>query len=205
MSELLPEKFDGESVFPNKKEEVSRFMTLAIAKAEESLKDGEIPVGAIFVCDSDAAHLGTVAEPSAGSDFGKVVMAATSNKTNASKNGTRHAEMVAIDQIILDKKYNPSIFRKMDLYVTCEPCIMCAAALSRVGIRRVYFGCHNDRFGGNGSILSVHKDTIGSHYAPYPAYSGIMKDEAIAVFQRFYSRENKQCPETKRRRKDDSA
>lgn len=42
-------------------------------------------------------------------------------------------------------------------YVTCEPCIMCAGALSLVKIRRVYFGCRNDRFGGCGSILGVHE------------------------------------------------
>jgi tRNA(Arg) A34 adenosine deaminase TadA len=48
------------------------------------------------------------------------------------------------------------IFRHCDLFVTCEPCIMCAAALAMVGIRRVVFGCKNDRFGGCGSILHLH-------------------------------------------------
>lgn len=43
-------------------------------------------------------------------------------------------------------------------FVTCEPCIMCAAALREVKIKRVVFGCRNDRFGGCGSILSVHDD-----------------------------------------------
>jgi tRNA(Arg) A34 adenosine deaminase TadA len=44
-----------------------------------------------------------------------------------------------------------------ELYVTCEPCIMCAAALSLMSIRRVVFGCANDRFGGCGSVLAVHE------------------------------------------------
>jgi tRNA-specific adenosine deaminase 2 len=44
------------------------------------------------------------------------------------------------------------------LYVTCEPCIMCAGALSLLGFQRVYYGCGNDKFGGNGSILSIHED-----------------------------------------------
>ena len=47
--------------------------------------------------------------------------------------------------------------RRAELYVTCEPCIMCAAALSLVGLRRVVFGCANDRFGGCGSVLAVHE------------------------------------------------
>ncbi|KAI3839773.1 hypothetical protein MKW98_010078 [Papaver atlanticum] len=47
-------------------------------------------------------------------------------------------------------------FSKRHLYVTCEPCIMCAAAISILGIKAVYYGCANDKFGGFGSILSLH-------------------------------------------------
>jgi tRNA(Arg) A34 adenosine deaminase TadA len=94
--------------------------------------------------------------------------------------GTRHAEIVAIEDILYNQKLPTEIFRSCDLYVddfcvkcgmwlmlmtvrmfryvTCEPCIMCAAAIGMLGIRRVFFGCSNDRFGGNGSILSVHSD-----------------------------------------------
>ena len=43
------------------------------------------------------------------------------------------------------------------VYVTCEPCIMCAYALNLAHIEGVIFGCENDKFGGNGSILSLHK------------------------------------------------
>lgn len=46
-------------------------------------------------------------------------------------------------------------------YVTCEPCIMCAAALREVKIKMVVFGCSNDRFGGCGSVLSVHNGRYG--------------------------------------------
>lgn len=49
-------------------------------------------------------------------------------------------------------------FDRCVLYVTCEPCIMCAGALSLLGFERVYYGCANDKFGGNGSILSIHQD-----------------------------------------------
>lgn len=48
----------------------------------------------------------------------------------------------------------PSLARRCDVYVTCEPCIMCAAALSLIGVRHVYFGCRNDKFGGCGTVLS---------------------------------------------------
>jgi tRNA-specific adenosine deaminase 2 len=70
--------------------------------------------------------------------------------------GTRHAEFVAIAQIL--QKYPPEIFKKTDLYVTVEPCIMCASALRQLGIRAVYFGCFNERFGGTGGILTINQE-----------------------------------------------
>lgn len=70
--------------------------------------------------------------------------------------GTRHAELVAINSIL---RQNPiSIFPETDLYVTVEPCIMCAAALRQYGIRAVYYGCANERFGGTGGVLSIHSE-----------------------------------------------
>lgn len=74
------------------------------------------------------------------------------------KQGTRHAEFVAISQILA--KYPPSIFKATDLYVTVEPCIMCASALRQYGIRAVYFGCYNERFGGTGGVLTIQKEYV---------------------------------------------
>ena len=142
--------------------------------------------------------------------------------------------MVAIDNLTLSSELdniNIAILRNCDLYVTCEPCIMCASALSKVGIHKVIFGCFNDKFGGNGSILSIHSinqtnieqqisilqqqqsidvnsntddidgtnDTLSYHN--YPIESGLMKNEAIELFQQFYSRENRRAPIEKRKRK----
>lgn len=139
--------------------------------------------------------------------------------------------MVAIDNLTFSNEsedMNIAILRNCDLYVTCEPCIMCASALSKVGIHKVIFGCFNDKFGGNGSILSIHSinqtkveqqkstadinlTTYGSDgsqgtddtlsYHNYPIESGFMKNEAIELFQQFYSRENRRAPIEKRKRK----
>ncbi len=54
------------------------------------------------------------------------------------------------------KRGNGECVAGADLFVTCEPCIMCASALSTLRIGRVYFGCYNDKFGGCGSILELH-------------------------------------------------
>lgn len=56
------------------------------------------------------------------------------------------------------KSHPPSVFSDTDVYVTVEPCIMCASALRQLKIRKVYFGCSNDRFGGTGGVLSIHSE-----------------------------------------------
>ena len=70
--------------------------------------------------------------------------------------GTRHAEFQAINSILKD--YPPTVFQETDLYVTVEPCIMCASALRQFKIKAVYYGCTNDRFGGTGGVLSIHSE-----------------------------------------------
>jgi tRNA-specific adenosine deaminase 2 len=91
-----------------------------------------------------------------------------------------------------------SDLRQCTLYVTCEPCIMCAAALSEVGIQRVVFGCSNDKFGGCGSILHLHQQTPNHSF---PITSGVLEQEAISLLQAFYKGENAHAPEEKRRKK----
>ena len=101
-----------------------------------------------------------------------------------------------------------------------QPCIMCAAALAMVGIRRVVFGCKNDRFGGCGSILQLHKPeesvqqtsdsnsiitgdggTIRRSFG-YEIKSGVLEEEAVKLLRSFYDRENIHAPEDVRRKKD---
>ena len=98
------------------------------------------------------------------------------------------------------------IFRHCQLYVTCEPCIMCAAALSSVRIGRVVFGCKNDRFGGCGSLLHLHKaeetDGAGGKSLGYEIKTGVLEEEAVQLLRSFYDRENFHAPDDKRRRKD---
>ena len=70
---------------------------------------------------------------------------------------------------------------------------MCASALRQLGIRTVYFGCLNDRFGGCGGVLRIHQDRAVD--PKYPAYGGINHDEAIMLLRRFYIQENDRAPQ----------
>lgn len=162
----------------------TKFMTLALEQAEIALKSGEIPVGCVFV-----------------DNINDTVIASGSNKTNETRNGTSHAEINALNTLIKEKGLENSLetLKNCDLYVTCEPCIMCAAALKQVQIKTVIFGCSNERFGGNGSILSIHNDNHGCYC--YDIITGVMNKEAVDIFQTFYESENRRAPESKRRKK----
>lgn len=77
--------------------------------------------------------------------------------------------MEAIDEILADKTLTPAVkeypLDDTTLYVTVEPCIMCASALRQLGIKEVFYGCDNDRFGGCGSVLGVNEAYVDSPWA----------------------------------------
>ena len=141
---------------------------------------------------------------------GKVI-ARGMNATNRTMNGTRHAEFQAIASIlspaslpgvktpnvILEAEpprpiYTQEVLKECDLYVTVEPCIMCASLLRQFGIRKVYFGAANDRFGGTGGVMNIHNcDAVDP---PYEVSGGWLREEAIMMLRRFYVQENGKAP-----------
>lgn len=166
------------------------FMELALQEAKLALQRLEVPVGCVIV------------------ENGKVI-ASGSNRTNETRNATRHAEMEAIDGIFKqwqgDGLSQSDVVKRLSeciLYVTCEPCIMCAAALSFFGLKEVYYGCANDKFGGCGSILSLHsissEQFSNSGAKSFKCTGGIMASEAVALFQTFYERGNPNAPKPHR-------
>ncbi|KAM3087326.1 tRNA(adenine34) deaminase [Clarireedia jacksonii] len=132
-------------------------MREALAMANEAFLTNETPVGCVLV------------DP-----VTQRVVARGMNATNESFNGTRHAEFIAVSGLLAGgiegrgseekeegekdgKMYGPEDLKDLDLYVTVEPCIMCASLLRQVGIRKVWFGAVNDKFGGTGGVLRVHE------------------------------------------------
>ena len=89
--------------------------------------------------------------------------------------------------------------KECTVYVTVEPCIMCAYALNLAGVRRVVFGTHNDKFGGNGSILSLHQFSRKEACVQgYEIKKDVLAEEAVNLLQRFYEHGNLKIPEAKR-------
>lgn len=165
-------------------------MAVATFVAYRALKNGETPVACIFV------HLPT-----------QKVLSFGCNDTNRSLNGTRHAEFLAIDKILEENGLLNSpqdkitaFFKDVALYVTVEPCVMCALAIKQLGIGKVYFGAANDRFGGNGTVIKVQSEPTGP---TYPSYGGIMRVEAIHLLRYFYIQENGSAPVPKAKKNKD--
>ncbi|KAK0234259.1 cytidine deaminase-like protein [Armillaria fumosa] len=151
------------------------FMKEALAMAQEALDASEVPVGCVFVRDG-------------------VIIAKARNRTNELRNATRHAELEAIDQILAETP-EPSQYplSSTTLYVTVEPCIMCGSALRQLGIKEVFYGCANDRFGGCGSVLGTNEIYHPVHPV-YKAFGGYLREESIMILRRFYITENTNAP-----------
>jgi len=141
------------------------WMAQALAHAEAALDAGEVPVGCVVVAAEGSTALG-----------------AGRNDTNASHNPTRHAEMVAFESVPAGS------LRGATLYVTVEPCIMCAAACDRVGIGRIVFGCCNEKFGGCGSVMDVLNMSGSARVTT--VQSGLQAAAAVALLKAFYGRPN---------------
>jgi len=106
-----------------------KYMEIALAEAAEAALRKEVPVGAVIV-DSQSHQ----------------VLAAASNRTEEFKDATAHAEMLALREAA--KNYGGVRLVNCDLYVTLEPCAMCAAAISMARVRRLYFGASDPKSGG---------------------------------------------------------
>ena len=139
-----------------------RFMRLALLEAEAALAEGEVPVGCVFVHNDRSVALGH-------------------NLCNSLRDATRHAELVALDRLIASGLPRPAgvevgagshsrVGVGIEVFVSCEPCIMCASALRLIGASRVVFGCHNLIFGGCGSVLDLF-DTESNVLADGPTSS----------------------------------
>jgi tRNA-specific adenosine deaminase 2 len=164
-----------------------KWMKEAFRMAKMALDLKEVPIGCVIVHNN---------QDIIGRGF---------NMTNVKKNATRHAEFEAIDEAIewcttrqLESK---QVFLNSALYVTCEPCIMCASALKLVSINKWHYGCSNDRFGGCGSVLNLHNaiETTNGEQS-IQIVSGICEDIAINMLQYFYTLENPNTQNSKANR-----
>ncbi|MBS0185912.1 MAG: nucleoside deaminase [Proteobacteria bacterium] len=144
------------------------YMQEALKLAANAAVNGEVPVGALVV----EAHTGKI-------------IAKTSNEMKARRDPTGHAEMIAI-QKACEFLGHERFWDKMDLYVTLEPCPMCAQALSFVRLRRLYFGAYDPKGGGVEHGPRIFEST-SCHYRP-EVYGGIEETACVQILKDFFER-----------------
>jgi tRNA(adenine34) deaminase len=140
------------------------FMDSALREAEAAGERGEIPVGAVVVSEGE-------------------IVAAAGNRTRELADVTAHAEVLAIRTAA--EKLGTERLSDCDLYVTLEPCTLCAAAISFARIRRLYYGA-GDLKGGAVEHGVRFFAASTCHHAP-EVYSGIGESAAAALLRRFFS------------------
>ncbi len=153
----------GPVTFASRAEEDAYWMGLALAEAEKAGRAGEVPVGAVLV------HNGQV-------------MARAANAMVASKDATQHAEMRALKggaYAIGDTRLPTAT-----LYVTLEPCAMCAGAILHTRIGRVVFGAWDDKAGMVGSVHDLLRHPKLNHRPEVQA--GVRAEECAALLTRFF-------------------
>lgn len=139
------------------------FMKLAIKKARLALKNGEVPVGAVIVKDG-------------------VVISVSENKKERKNCALYHAEINAI--IAASKKLGWRL-DDCEMYVTLEPCAMCAGAIVSSRIKRVIFGAYEKKSGAFGSRFDFSSDSGLNH--KLMVKGGVMEEECLEVMQEFFS------------------
>jgi len=148
-------------------------MREALRLARKAYDAEEVPVGAIVVCD------------------GKIIGRAY-NQVELLKDATAHAEMLALTQA--EAAIGDWRLTDCDLYVTKEPCPMCAGAIVQVRIRRVIFGCPDERAGAAGSVINLLQMPRFNHQSAIT--SGVLQTECAAILQDFFRQQRNRKPET---------
>ncbi len=141
------------------------FMDRALAEARAAGARGEVPVGAVLV------EVAT----------GRLV-AADGNRTEERNDPTAHAEMLVVRAAA--KALGAPRLPDCDLYVTLEPCAMCAAALSLARVRRLYFGAYDPKSGGVEHGARVFEQPT-CHHAP-EVVGGVRETEAAGLLKEFF-------------------
>lgn len=144
-------------------QEKEKFMKEALKEAKKAYEKLEVPVGCVIVKD------------------GKII-ARAHNLKETKQDTTKHAEMIAIQKA--SKKLDAWRLLDCDMYITLEPCSMCAGAIINSRIRKVYIGTMDQKTGAAGSVLDLFKDFTFNHKVEIE--SGILKEECEEFLKKFF-------------------
>ena len=144
-------------------EQKEYYMKQALKEAEKAYKKLEVPVGAVIVKD------------------GKII-ARAHNQKETKTDTTKHAEILAIQKA--SKKLKSWRLIDCEMYVTLEPCSMCAGAMINSRIKKVYIGAMDEKTGAAGSVLNLFNDYTFNHKVEIE--NGVMKTECQEILKKFF-------------------
>ena len=139
------------------------FMKQAIKEAQKAYRKLEVPVGAVIVKE------------------GKII-ARAHNQKETKTDTTKHAEILAIQKA--SKKLKSWRLIDCEMYVTLEPCTMCAGAIINSRIKKIYIGTMDEKTGAAGSVLNLFEDYTFNHKVE--TEKEIMKDECEEILKKFF-------------------
>lgn len=150
-------------------EEKEFFMKEALKEAQKAAENEEVPIGVVIVKDGE-------------------IIARDFNRRELDGRATHHAEVCAIEA---GKSGSGKLADLLDcaLFVTIEPCVMCAGAIGLARIPQVYFGATNPKFGGTVSLYQILEDKRLNHRVQVE--SGILEDECAKIMQDFFKNRRK--------------
>lgn len=140
-----------------------KYMRAALREAKKALALGEVPIGCVIVADDK-------------------IIARGYNRRKTDKNTTSHAEVNAIRKA--SKKTGDWRLEQCTMYVTLEPCQMCAGAIVQARIPKIYIGTMNPKAGCAGSLINLLQFPAFNHQVEIE--SGILKDECAAILTGFF-------------------
>ena len=144
-------------------EEKNKFMKQALKEAKKAYEKLEVPVGAVIVKD------------------GKII--AKAHNLKETKTGTtKHAEILAIQKA--SKKLESWRLLDCEMYITLEPCSMCAGAIINSRIKKVYIGALDEKTGAAGSVLNLFEDYKFNHKVEVE--KGVMQEECENILKDFF-------------------
>ncbi len=142
---------------------VEKFMKEALKQAKKAYEKKEIPVGAVIVKNNK-------------------IIARAYNKKEETQNAIQHAEIIALQKA--SRKLNSWRLTDCEMYVTLEPCSMCAGALIQARIKKVYIGTMDEKTGSCGSVLNLLEDYTFNHKVEIE--TGIMQKQCEKLLKQFF-------------------
>jgi tRNA(adenine34) deaminase len=141
------------------------FMKIALKEAQEAYSHGEVPVGAVLVLEGN-------------------ILAQAHNSPITRNDPSAHAEMLALRQA--GEKIGNYRLAGAELYVTLEPCVMCAGAIVQARLARVIFGARDPKCGAVGSLYNILTDERLNHQVEIT--EGILREECGEILSRFFQK-----------------